>query len=164
MRKLWLSALLVAVALASVQPAVADEGSKIPPPEPPKEINEDGEEVEPGRDEIAGWYVSNVFHKFFRGCANTAFGWVEIPVQTYREGSFRGFLHGTRDFVLRTGCGIADIVTCPFPWPDRFRPIMMPEFPGGPYPEEEDEEPDEDTLEAEKPDEAEDETEGAEPK
>jgi putative exosortase-associated protein (TIGR04073 family) len=101
-------------------------------PKPEAKAEEEEEEEPPDIDEVLAEYTKKATHKFFRGGVNLAFGLVEIPVQTYREPSFRGFGRGCRDAVYRMGTGALDLVTFLLPWPRRdYRPMIMPEFPAG---------------------------------
>ena len=88
-----------------------------------------------------------VVTKLFRGIANAATGWMEIPKQmslTWQEsgpgvGLSWGFIKGIGWAVARSVGGAYEIVTFPFPIPEEYKPIMQPEYvlsdlPSGPQP------------------------------
>lgn len=74
--------------------------------------------------------------KLLRGVTNTFTGWVEIPKNIYdisvEENIFVGITKGTTQgvgmAVVRTGCGIYEMMTFPFPLPEAYEPIMLPEY------------------------------------
>jgi putative exosortase-associated protein (TIGR04073 family) len=82
--------------------------------------------------------------KLVRGLANTFLGFLEIPRNIHNttqaensllEGWTIGLGKGLGQAVLRTGVGLYEIVTFPFPIPEGYRPIVEPEFvwdAGGP--------------------------------
>lgn len=73
--------------------------------------------------------------KFGRGIINTATGWMEIPKQIYvtssEENVALGLTWGTAKGVgmgvIRTGSGVIDMATFPFPIND-YEPLLDPEF------------------------------------
>jgi putative exosortase-associated protein (TIGR04073 family) len=75
--------------------------------------------------------------KFGRGCANLAFGAMEIPGRMIAEHRARGplwamslgFAKGVGGFVTRELVGVYEIVTFPAPVPRGYRPILGPEYP-----------------------------------
>jgi len=77
-----------------------------------------------------------VVTKLFRGIVNAATGWIEIPKQIWQEnqasgpakGWTWGFAKGIGYAVSRSMVGGYEIVTCPIPVPEGFRPIMHPEY------------------------------------
>jgi len=77
-----------------------------------------------------------VVTKLFRGIANTATGWMEIPKQIsvhWQEegpgvGTTWGLVKGVGLAVARTAAGVFEIVTFPFPTPDHYAPVMTPEY------------------------------------
>ncbi len=76
-------------------------------------------------------------HKVRRGFANTTLGILAIPGQMtkktrqdgYAVGLQLGFVQGLGWFVVTEVVGIWEILTCPFEFPPRFRPIINPEHP-----------------------------------
>ena len=76
-------------------------------------------------------------HKVRRGFANTTLGILAIPGQMtqktredgYAVGLPLGFVQGLAWFVVTEVTGIWEILTCPFEFPPRFRPIIKPEHP-----------------------------------
>ncbi len=75
--------------------------------------------------------------KVRRGFANTTLGILAIPgqmTQKSREDGYAlglplGFVQGLGWFVVTEFVGIWEILTCPFEFPPRFRPIINPEHP-----------------------------------
>ncbi len=84
-------------------------------------------------------YAQNAFEKSMRklgrGIVNTTTGWMEIPKQIYTESTDKniavGLTYGTAKGVgmglVRTGAGVIDTVTFPFPIND-YSPLLEPEF------------------------------------
>ena len=74
--------------------------------------------------------------KLFRGIANAGTGWMEIPKQiiltSQEEGTWKGIswglVRGIGYAVGRSVVGGYEIATFPIPVPERFRPIMHPEY------------------------------------
>jgi putative exosortase-associated protein (TIGR04073 family) len=75
--------------------------------------------------------------KLVRGLANTFLGVLEIPRNIHNttqaensllEGWTVGLGKGLGQAVLRTGVGLYEVVTFPFPIPEGYRPIIEPEF------------------------------------
>jgi putative exosortase-associated protein (TIGR04073 family) len=74
--------------------------------------------------------------KLTRGIANTLTGWVEIPKNIYDttveegvvSGCTKGGISGLGMAIVRTGCGVYEVVTSPFPVPEAYEPILLPEF------------------------------------
>ncbi|PIQ82222.1 MAG: hypothetical protein COV76_04900 [Candidatus Omnitrophica bacterium CG11_big_fil_rev_8_21_14_0_20_64_10] len=74
--------------------------------------------------------------KLFRGMANAATGWMEIPKQISlkwqqagpMEGVTAGLFRGVGYAVARSTVGGYEIATFPVPVPDGYRPVMEPEF------------------------------------
>jgi putative exosortase-associated protein (TIGR04073 family) len=71
-----------------------------------------------------------------RGLAGMTTSWLEIPGHMVAEsrksggaGVPLGFVKGLGAVVPRTLVGVWEFVTCPFPWPAGYKPIMQPEFP-----------------------------------
>jgi len=75
-------------------------------------------------------------NKLGRGLANIALGWCEIPVEmgdTFAEGNstkaiFVAPIVGLFKAVVRTGVGIFEVVTFPFPVPKDYEPVLLPEY------------------------------------
>jgi len=74
--------------------------------------------------------------KLGRGLVNILTGWVELPKNIYEtsaESSFLagitvGLAKGLGMTVVRTGAGIFDAATFPFPLPEDYKPILEPEY------------------------------------
>ena len=76
------------------------------------------------------------FKKFTRGLVNTATGWVEVPMRIHETsqdagpaagftwGLMRGLGHG----FIRTAAGLYEVITCPFPAPPNYEPVIKPEY------------------------------------
>ncbi len=81
-------------------------------------------------------YAQDPMNKLGRGAANTLTGWVEIPKTVYSTGSETSFLngwtvglvHGFGKALVRTGAGLVEIVTFPFPVPQNYEPVIQPEY------------------------------------
>lgn len=81
-------------------------------------------------------YAQDMGKKLQRGLINIATGWMEIP-KNVREisasdgtisGIFIGIPKGCGMTIIRTGFGIFEALTCPFPIPNDYKPILEPEF------------------------------------
>ena len=80
--------------------------------------------------------ASDAFTKLGRGVANTLTGWVELPKNIYKtsvdENAFSGLTvglcKGAGMTIVRTGAGIYEIATFPFPVPENFKPVLEPEY------------------------------------
>ena len=74
--------------------------------------------------------------KLFRGMANAATGWMEIPKQislTWHQtgpgtGMTWGFVKGLGFAIARSVAGGLEIATFPIPVPENYRPVMQPEY------------------------------------
>ena len=74
--------------------------------------------------------------KLGRGFAGLGLGFLEIPGQVWQEteesnvflGLTVGLAKGIGGFATRTLVGAYEILTCPFPIPEGFEPIVSPEF------------------------------------
>jgi putative exosortase-associated protein (TIGR04073 family) len=71
-----------------------------------------------------------------RGLAAMTTSWLELPGHMVAEsrksggaGVPLGFVKGLGAIPVRTLIGVYEFVTCPFPWPAGYRPIIQPEFP-----------------------------------
>ncbi|MBI4353415.1 MAG: exosortase system-associated protein, TIGR04073 family [Candidatus Omnitrophica bacterium] len=81
-------------------------------------------------------FAQDPFTKLGRGVANTLTGWVELPKNIYttsvEENAFAGITLGLAKGVgmtiVRTGAGVYEIVTFPFPIPENYKPILEPEY------------------------------------
>ena len=81
-------------------------------------------------------FASDPFTKLGRGVANTLTGWVELPKNIYKtsvdENAFAGMTLGLAKgagmTIVRTGAGIYEIATFPFPLPENYKPILEPEY------------------------------------
>lgn len=75
--------------------------------------------------------------KFQRGISNTTLGILTIPgqmtAQTRERGAAvglpLGFVMGLGWFVASEVVGVWELLTCPFPFPAGYKPILDPEFP-----------------------------------
>ena len=74
--------------------------------------------------------------KLVRGVANVLTGWVELPKNIYdtsvEENIFSGLTIGLAKGlgmgIVRTGAGIYEVITFPFPIPEDYAPVLEPEF------------------------------------
>ena len=74
--------------------------------------------------------------KLLRGCANLMTGWVELPKNIYDtsveenvlSGLTMGLAKGIGMTIVRTGAGVYETVTFPFPIPEDYQPVLEPEF------------------------------------
>ena len=81
-------------------------------------------------------FAQDPFTKLGRGVANTLTGWVEIPKNIYATsvednalaGVTLGLAKGVGMTIVRTGAGIYEVVTFPFPLPQDYKPILEPEY------------------------------------
>lgn len=81
-------------------------------------------------------YAQNTGRKLCRGVINIASGWIEIPKNVYdvaidkdfASGVMIGFPKGCWMAIVRTGVGIYDTFTFPFPIPKGYEPVLKPEF------------------------------------
>ncbi len=81
-------------------------------------------------------FAQDPFTKLGRGVANTLTGWVELPKNIYKtsvdENAFAGITLGLAKgagmTIVRTGAGIYEIATFPFPLPENYKPILEPEY------------------------------------
>ncbi|MBI4432144.1 MAG: exosortase system-associated protein, TIGR04073 family [Candidatus Omnitrophica bacterium] len=81
-------------------------------------------------------FAQDALTKLGRGVANTLTGWVELPKNIYstsREsnaltGMTLGVAKGAGMTIVRTGAGIYEIATFPFPLPEDYKPILEPEY------------------------------------
>ncbi len=81
-------------------------------------------------------FADDPFTKLGRGVANTLTGWVELPKNIYNTsvqdnafaGITLGLAKGAGMTLVRTGAGIYEIATFPFPLPTDYKPILEPEY------------------------------------
>ena|SRR3989338_3191309 len=81
-------------------------------------------------------FAQDPFTKLGRGVANTLTGWVELPKNVYKTsvednalaGITLGLAKGAGMTIVRTGAGIYEIATFPFPLPENYKPILEPEY------------------------------------
>lgn len=81
-------------------------------------------------------FADDPFTKLGRGVANTLTGWVELPKNIYNTsvqdnafaGITLGLAKGAGMTLVRTGAGIYEIATFPFPLPSDYKPILEPEY------------------------------------
>ncbi len=81
-------------------------------------------------------FAQDAFTKLGRGVANTLTGWVELPKNIYdtsvQDNAFAGMTLGLAKgagmTIVRTGAGIYEIATFPFPLPENYKPILEPEY------------------------------------
>lgn len=81
-------------------------------------------------------YAQDAFKKLGRGVVNTFTGWIEVPKGIVDEskssnilaGLTVGTIKGLGLGLVRTGAGIYETVTFPFPIPEDYEPIVKPEF------------------------------------
>jgi len=81
-------------------------------------------------------HAQTAARKAGRGLAAMTCGFLEIPGNMVVEGRRQGpggvalgFAKGLGMVVVRTLVGVYELVTAPLPAPERFRPILQPEFP-----------------------------------
>lgn len=81
-------------------------------------------------------FAQDMGKKLTRGLANILTGWVEIPKNIYDtsvednvlSGITVGLVKGVGMAIVRTGAGVYETVTFPFPIPEAFAPVLEPEF------------------------------------
>lgn len=81
-------------------------------------------------------FANDPFTKLGRGLANTLTGWVELPKNIYSTsvednplaGITLGLAKGAGMTLVRTGAGIFEIATFPFPLPEDYKAILEPEY------------------------------------
>ena len=80
--------------------------------------------------------TTRITRKLVRGCANTVFGWCEIPRNIHIgiedldpfTGTVVGLVRGTGQGIVRTSWGLWEVVTFPIPFPSEYRNKVKPEF------------------------------------
>ena len=81
-------------------------------------------------------FAGDAFTKLGRGVANTLTGWVELPKTIYNtakeenvlSGMTLGLAKGAGLSIVRTGAGIFEVATFPFPLPENYKAILEPEY------------------------------------
>lgn len=81
-------------------------------------------------------YAQDAPKKLERGLVNIITGWVELPKNIYQTsketnilaGVTIGLAKGLGMTVVRTGAGIYDTATFPFPLPKEYKPLLEPEY------------------------------------
>lgn len=81
-------------------------------------------------------FAQDPFSKLGRGVANTLTGWVELPKNVYNTsvednafaGMTLGLAKGVGMTIVRTGAGVYEIATFPFPVPQDYKPVIDPEY------------------------------------
>ena len=81
-------------------------------------------------------YAQDPAKKLGRGLANVLTGWVELPKNIYDtsveenvlSGLTMGLAKGVGMTIVRTGAGIYETVTFPFPIPEDYEPVLEPEY------------------------------------
>ena len=81
-------------------------------------------------------YAQDPAKKLGRGLANILTGWIERPKNIYDvsvednplAGLTIGLAKGIGMTIVRTGAGIYEVVTFPFPIPEDYGPVLEPEF------------------------------------
>lgn len=74
--------------------------------------------------------------KLGRGLVNILTGWIELPKNIYETsvqsnplaGITVGLAKGLGMTVVRTGAGVYETATFPFPLPQEYKPILEPEY------------------------------------
>ena len=81
-------------------------------------------------------YAQDPAKKLGRGIANVLTGWVELPKNIYDtsveenvlSGLTMGLAKGVGMTIVRTGAGVYEAVTFPFPIPEDYQPVLEPEY------------------------------------
>lgn len=81
-------------------------------------------------------YAQDPAKKLGRGLANILTGWIELPKNIYYvsvqdnplAGLTIGLAKGIGMTIVRTGAGIYEVATFPFPIPEDYGPVLQPEF------------------------------------
>ena len=81
-------------------------------------------------------YAQDPGKKLIRGLANIFTGWVELPKNIYESsvednifaGLTIGLAKGVGMTIVRTGAGIYETITFPFPIPEDYEPVLEPEY------------------------------------
>ena len=81
-------------------------------------------------------YAQDAGKKLMRGLANVLTGWVELPKNIYDtsvednvlSGITIGLAKGVGMTIVRTGAGVYETITFPFPIPQDYAPVLEPEY------------------------------------
>ena len=81
-------------------------------------------------------FAQDAGKKLGRGLVNVLTGWIELPKNIYNTsvqsnpfaGITVGLAKGLGMTVVRTGAGIYETATFPFPLPQDYKPILKPEY------------------------------------
>ena len=81
-------------------------------------------------------YAQDPGKKLMRGLANVLTGWVELPKNIYETsvednvfaGLTIGLAKGVGMTIVRTGAGVYETITFPFPIPEDYAPVLEPEY------------------------------------
>lgn len=81
-------------------------------------------------------YAQDAAKKLGRGLGNVLTGWIELPKNIYDtsvednvlSGLTIGLAKGVGMTIVRTGAGVYETVTFPFPIPEGYNPVIEPEF------------------------------------
>ena len=81
-------------------------------------------------------FAQDAGKKLGRGLVNILTGWIELPKNIYEtsvesnplSGLTIGLAKGLGMTVVRTGAGIYETATFPFPLPQEYKPILDPEY------------------------------------
>ena len=81
-------------------------------------------------------YAQDPSKKLVRGLGNILTGWIELPKNIYEtsvednvlSGLTIGLAKGVGMTIVRTGAGVYETVTFPFPIPEGYKPVLEPEF------------------------------------
>jgi putative exosortase-associated protein (TIGR04073 family) len=81
-------------------------------------------------------YAQDPGKKIMRGLANVLTGWVELPKNIYETsvednifaGLTIGLAKGIGMTIVRTGAGLYETITFPFPIPEDYAPVLEPEY------------------------------------
>lgn len=85
---------------------------------------------------VSNAYAQSPTKKLGRGIVNIITGWLELPKNIYKttteENLFAGLTIGVAKgigmTIVRTGAGIYDAATFPFPLPENYKPLLEPEY------------------------------------
>ena len=81
-------------------------------------------------------FAQDMGKKLARGFVNILTGWVELPKNIYDasvednifSGLTVGLVKGIGMAIVRTGAGVYETITFPFPIPEDFAPVLEPEY------------------------------------
>ena len=81
-------------------------------------------------------YAQDAGKKLMRGLSNILTGWVELPKNIYDtsvednvfSGMTIGLAKGVGMTIVRTGAGVYETITIPFPIPQDYTPVLEPEY------------------------------------